>query len=590
MAPRIEDYGLIGDGETAALVSRDGSIDWLCWPRFDSDACFAALLGREENGRWWIGPTFEGWSATRRYRPDTLVLETEFARGGNAVRITDFMPLRNGPSTLIRMVTGLSGEVELGLDLALRFDYGLLPPWHQHLEDGFCAVVGPDRVVLRTTVPLALHRDRIAGVFTVSAGQTLTFALAYDRSDQPLPPPIDAARALAATDAWWRDWAKRFRTKTEWHEAVIRSLITLKALIHRPTGGLLAAPTTSLPEVIGGGLNWDYRYCWLRDATFTISALLNAGYHEEAIAWRDWMLRAVAGRPDKLRTMYRVDGARHINEWKVDWLTGYEDSRPVRVGNAAAAQEQLDVPGELIDAMHLIRQAGIPNTEHGVAVEKLLVERLEQTWKDGGHGLWESRGEPQRYVYSKAMVWAGLDRFLTGSVTEEHADPGLIARLTALRAEVHNEVCREGFDHSRGHFVQHYGSRQLDASLLLLAPIGFLPVSDDRLRGTIEAIARELTEDGFVLREPRSESPSEGAFLACTCWLADCRTMQGRNAEAKELLERVLAVRNDLGLVSEEFDLGARRLCGNFPQALTHLALVNTALGLSGPVLQRAGG
>jgi GH15 family glucan-1,4-alpha-glucosidase len=370
---------------------------------------------------------------------------------------------------------------------------------------------------------------------------------------------------------------------------VLRSLITLKALIHQSTGGLVAAPTTSLPEVIGGSSNWDYRYCWLRDATFTIIALLNAGYHDDAIAWRDWMLRAIAASPDRLRIMYRVDGSRHLPEWTVSWLPGFAGSRPVRIGNDAAAQEQIDVHGELIEAMHLFERAGISRPSHGLALERALVDRLETVWTDPGHGLWEARGEPKHYVYSKVMAWVGIDRFLKGSKPANPEDRDLFARLNALRQAMHQEICQKGYSTRRGHFVQHYGSEKLDASLLLLAPIGFLPIDDPRIRGTIEAVQRELTEDGLVHRKPPAESGGEGAFLPCSCWLADCLSMLGQDQQAAALLERVLEVRNDLGLLAEEYDLQRRQLCGNFPQALSHLALVNTALGLSGPVLVRAG-
>ncbi len=441
----IEDYALIGDGESAALISRDASVDWLCWPRFDSDACFAALLGTAAHGCWRIGPTTGGWQVSRRYRGETLVLETDFAQGRNVVRIIDFMPLRDRNPALVRIVTGLSGQVALRSEMALRFDYGQLPPWQEIQAEGLFGLVGPDLVVLRAPVPVQLHRDTAVSDVTVSAGQRLAFVLSYGPSNYAAPPALDAERTLTATEAWWQDWAGRFHRRTEQPDAVMRSLITLKALVYRPTGALLAAPTTSLPEAFGGSLNWDYRYCWLRDATFTMGALLNAGYQDEAIAWRDWMLRAIAGSPEKMRIMYRVDGGRHINEWDVDWLPGYAKSRPVRIGNAAAAQEQLDVPGELIDALHLMRRAGLKPHAHGLAVERALVERLEQTRDDRGHGLWESRGDGKHYVYSNAMVWAGIDRFLRGHATTEGADPALIARLSALRATIHAEICDKGF-------------------------------------------------------------------------------------------------------------------------------------------------
>lgn len=589
MSKPIEDYALVGDGKTTALIARDGSVDWLCWPRFDSEACFAALLGTQEHGRYLIAPAFEGWRTTRRYRPDTLVLETEFSRGANSARIIDFMPIGGRDSSLIRIVEGLSGQVPLRLDLSFRFDYGLVPPWIDARADAVVAIAGPHQAVFRPPVPVQCSDGAVSAEFTVSAGQTVPFVLTYGRSFKPAPATPDPARALAATERWWRDWAGNFNRETRWREAVVRSLITLKALVHHASGGLVGAATSSLPEVIGGKSNWDYRYCWLRDATFTVGALLNAGYHNEAVAWRDWMLRAFAGSADKLRIMYRVSGSRRLEEWSPEWLPGYEDSRPVRFGNSAAAQEQIDVHGELIEALHLLRKAEIARTEHDLKVEHALVERLETVWHDTGHGLWEDRGSQKDYVYPKVMAWVGIDRFLKGA-TRERAGDQMLARLSALRDTIHAQVCEKGYDSRHGHFVHHYGGKRLDGSLLLIPATGFLPIDDDRIRGTIAAIERDLMEDGFVLRKPRDESPHEGAFLPCTFWLADCYTMQGRQREAEVLLERALAIRNDLGLLSEEYDITRRRLCGNFPQALSHLALINTALGLSGPVLERAGG
>ncbi|HSU04288.1 MAG TPA: glycoside hydrolase family 15 protein, partial [Acetobacteraceae bacterium] len=441
----IEDYGLIGDGETAALVSRNGSIDWLCWPRFDSDACCAALLGNDQHGFWRIAPAFAGWRSTRRYRTDTLVLETEFTRGGNTVRLIDFMPMRKGPPTLLRIVEGLRGQVPLRLELMLRFDYGLITPWLEPRGDVVCAIVGPDQVAFRSPVPVQSAAGKLSADFTVSAGQRLGFALAWGPSKEPPPSPVDPDAALAPTEGYWREWVARFRVHTPWRDPVVRSLITLKALIHAPTGGLVAAPTTSLPEVIGGEANWDYRFCWLRDATFTVGALLNAGYHDEAVGWRDWMLRAIAGSPDRLRIMYRVDGGRHVPEWTVSWLPGYAGSRPVRVGNGAAGQEQIDVHGELIEAMHLLDRAGIPRPEHGLALERDLVLRLENVWTDPGHGLWENRGEPQHYVYSKVMAWVGIDRFVRGTDAQTDADREIVRRLAGLRQAIHKEICEKGY-------------------------------------------------------------------------------------------------------------------------------------------------
>lgn len=591
MSIRLEDYGMIGDGQTVALISRQGAIDWLCLPRFDSDACLATLLGNEEHGSWRIAPAAEGWSIARRYRQDTLVLETDFTRGPNVVRLLDFMPMRSGPPVLIRIVQGLGGQVDLRLDLRLRFDYGLISPWLQACPDGSVqGIVGPDIVTLRAPVPLQLSASHVGADFTISAGQTIAFTMAHSAPDQPFPAPIDPEKALIEVERFWRSWIGQFDRPTKWPEATRRSLITLKALVHQPSGGLVAAPTTSLPEAIGHSLNWDYRFCWLRDATFAVGALLNAGYRAEAIAWRDWMLRAIAGQPDKLRIMYRVDGGRHVWEHELPWLPGYAGSAPVRIGNSAADQEQIDVFGELIDALHLLRQAGVPGSEHSAKTESALLERLEQTWTQAGHGFWENRGRPQHYTYDKAMAWTGVDRFLRGAAREGWVEPDMIARLRELQRRIHDDVCVRGFDRARGHFVEHYGSRHLDANLLLLPAMGFLPVNDLRMSATIEAIARELMEGGLVLRKPRAEARHEGAFLACTCWLADVRAMQGRETEAAALLDRVLSISNDLGLLSEEYDTRRQRLCGNFPQALSHLAVVNTALGLSGPVLQRAGG
>jgi GH15 family glucan-1,4-alpha-glucosidase len=591
----IEDYALIGDGETAALVSRGGSMDWLCWPRFDSDACFAALLGTPEHGRWLIGPadtTAGGVTAVgRRYQPDTLVVETDLATPGGTVRLIDFMPIRDGSSAVVRIVAGLSGAVPMRMDLRLRFDYGALPPWNEAAEDGVVAKVGPDLVVLHAPVPVRVHAHAAEAEFTVAAGQRLAFVLRYGPSNEPPPGTLDAEAALAATQGFWRDWIGRFDDRrTRWPEAVRRSLITLKAMIHRPTSGLVAAPTTSLPEAPGGDKNWDYRYCWLRDSTFTLSALVNAGYHDEAERWRDWLLRAVAGSPAEMRIMYRVDGGRHLPEWSVRGLPGYRYASPVRIGNAASTQLQIDVWGEVLESLHIGERAGLPGSKQADQVQAKLVEHLESVWKDAGSGVWESRQEPRQYTYSKVMAWAGIDRFLKGRASVECGEE-MKYRLAALRAEIHGAVCREGWNEGLGAFTQYFGGQELDASVLLLPAAGFLPASEPRMASTIAAIGRELTQGGLVRRTAASGgSTPEGAFLACSCWMADCLNMQGRTDEAVAQLERVLAVRNDLGLLSEEYNVPGQHLAGNFPQALTHLAVVNTALGLSGPVLQRGGG
>ncbi len=589
MTNRVENYGLIGDGETAALVSRDGSIDWLCWPRFDSDACFAALLGKPEHGCWLIAPEPPAARVERRYQTDTLVLETDFETASGSVRLIDFMPMRSGASSLVRIVVGLRGTVPMRLSLALRFDYGAMPPWTEASADGFVARIGPDLVTLRSPVAVCAGHGATRATFDIAAGQRLAFVLSYGPSHQAPPPPIDAERALGDTQAYWRDWIGRFDKPCDWADAVRRSLITLKALVHRPTGGIVAAPTTSLPEKPGGSFNWDYRYSWLRNSTFTLGALLNAGYLEEARAWQDWLLRAVAGGPDRIRIMYRVDGARHLEEWTADWLPGFRSAVPVRIGNAAAAQRQVDVHGELLELFDLAERAGISGSAQGHHIAAAIAEHLETVWDLPGHGMWESRAEPRDYTYSRVMAWVGVDRFIRRAERSGSADPAMLRRMQTLRARIHADVCENGYDDGLGHFVQHYGSQTLDASLLLLPVVGFLPPDDPRIASTIAAIEQQLMQDGLVRRTRAEGSDPEGAFLACSFWLADCRLMQGRRDEARETLERVLAVRNDLGLLAEEYNVPGRHLAGNFPQALSHLGLITTALSLCGPVLSRGG-
>ncbi|MGI4795852.1 MAG: glycoside hydrolase family 15 protein [Janthinobacterium lividum] len=595
MSSPIEDYALIGDGETAALVSRSGSVDWLCWPRFDDDACFAALLGTPEHGCWMITPHDAVTATNRRYQDDTLVVETDFETRDGTVRLIDFMPARETCSSLVRIVVGLRGRVAMRSELRLRFDYGALPPWCEATDDGSVARVGPDMVVLRAPVPVKVHQRCQEASFTVAQGERLAFVLSYGPASQAVPGPVDAEQALNATQAYWREWIGRFdNSKTNWPAEVRRSLITLKAMIHRPSGGLVAAPTTSLPEAPGGDMNWDYRYCWLRDATFTLGALLNAGYHEEARDWRDWLLRAIAGSPGRMRIMYRVDGARHLAEWNVDTLPGYRYASPVRVGNAASTQHQIDVYGEVLDCLSLARAGGLGVSDQEKVAQTKIVEHLEKVWNTEGSGVWESRAEPRQYTYSKAMAWVGVDRvlrFLQSDEGHANADPAMVERLTALRRTIHDEVCREGWNEGLGTFTQHYGGQEIDASLLLLPLVGFLPADDPRMAATIETIRRELTEDGLVRRmKAKPGKVEEGAFLACSCWMADCLSLQGRHEEARVQFERVLTVANDLGLLSEEYNVPGKHLAGNFPQALTHLAVVNTALGLSGPVLHRGGG
>ncbi len=590
MASRLEDYAMIGDGRTAALVSRTGSIDWLCLPRFDSDACCAALLGTEQHGCWQIGPC-ETATARRQYQGDTLVLQTEFSTASGRARVTDLMAIGTAQPTLIRRVTGLDGTLRLRCMLAPRFDFGLLPPRFRQHDGALLAIVGPDMLVLRSSLPLKEIRPGVAEVtFDVAAGQELDFVLSYGASHTPPEAATDATQMLEHTLAYWREWAGQFHGDTPWRDAVMRSLLTLKGLIYHPTGGMVAAATASLPEMPGGSLNWDYRYSWLRDATFTLSALLNAGYHEEATCWRDWMLRAIATTPDNMRIMYRIDGSRRMEEWTVDWLPGYEGATPVRVGNSAAAQRQIDVVGELLDALHLIGRAGIDDSDDTIAAEAELIHHLEGTWQNKGHGLWESRGQPENFTYSTVMAWVGVDRFIRGSEARGSADPTLLQRLRALRSRIHREVMERCWNHARGHFVDRYGGERVDGSLLLLPLVNFLPATDPRMSATIDAVERDLSADGLVWRTPRGGDRAQGAFIACSLWLADCRSLQGRRSDAVALLERVLSLRNDVGLLSEEYHPGLRRLLGNFPQALSHLALVNTALGLSGPVLQRGGG
>ncbi len=595
MSRPIEDYALLADGRTAALVSRDGSVDWLCWPRFDSDACFAALLGTDENGTWRLAPADGSTGSTRRYQPDTMVLETEMDAAGGAVRITDFMPMGEAGSSLVRIVEGLRGRVAMRSDMRLRFDYGSLPPWSEPIEGGSVSWVGPDMVVLRSSVPLHVRQQVQEAEFTVAEGERVVFVLSYGRGPGELPPSVDAAAALSATQLFWRGWIGRFDDgRTQWPGFVRRSLITLKALICRESGGLVAAPTTSLPETPGGTMNWDYRYCWLRDSTFSLGALLNAGFTEEAQAWRDWLLRAIAGEPGRMRIMYRIDGARHLAEWSVDSLPGYRHSGPVRIGNAASTQHQIDVFGEVLDCLSLARKGGLPVSEQERTAQMRIVEHLAIVWDTPGSGIWESRAEPRQYTYSKAVAWAGVDRvlrFLQSDADRTDADDDAIKRLTALRQRIHDRVCREGWNEGLGAFTQYFGGQELDASLLLLPLIGFLPATDRRMAATIEAVRRELSEGGLVRRmKAELGKTAEGAFLACSCWMADCLALQGRHGEAREQFERVLAVANDLGLLAEEYNVPGRHLAGNFPQALTHLSLVNTALRLSGPVLQRGDG
>jgi GH15 family glucan-1,4-alpha-glucosidase len=587
MALRIEDYGLIGDLHTAALVGRDGSIDWLCLPRFDSPACFAALLGDEDAGFWRLAPAAGGMAARRRYRDDTLILESEWDTPDGSVRVTDTMPPRGEAADVVRVVEGLSGRVPMTMALRLRFDYGRIVPWVQHRGDQLAAMAGPDAAWLRTPVELEGRDLTTYAEFTVSAGERVPFVLTYRPSHEPRPRAIDPHAALADTEAFWADWMSRLRYDGDWPEAVRRSLLTVKALTYAPTGGIAAAATTSLPEQLGGPRNWDYRFCWLRDATFALQALLGTGFVAEAKAWREWLLRAVAGDPADLQIMYGLDGTRRLPEFQLDWLAGYEGSAPVRVGNAASGQFQLDVWGEVLDSLHLARVAGIESEESAWDLQRALLDFLEGHWDTPDNSLWEVRGPRRDFVHSKVMAWAGVDRGVRA--VEDFGLEGPVDRWRALRSQIHAEVCAKGFDGDRGTFTQFYGSSGLDAALLLIPQTGFLPWGDERVVGTVEAVRRELYRDGFVLRyDPSADGGvdglpgAEGAFLACTFWFADALHGIGRSGQARQVFERLLDLRNDLGLLSEEYDTGARRQIGNTPQAYSHVGLVNTARHLSG--------
>jgi GH15 family glucan-1,4-alpha-glucosidase len=593
MPALIEDYAIIGDCHTAALVARGGSIDWLCFPRFDSGACFAALLGSDNHGRWLIAPAGDVRSIRRRYRDATLVLETDYETADGAVTVIDCMPPRSRVTDVVRLVVGQRGQVRMRMQLIMRFDYGSIIPWVRRTETGIRAVAGPDTLVLSSPVELRNEDFRTEAEFTVSQGERLPFVLLWHPSHEPAPPPVDAEEVVAHTERWWRDWSGRCTYEGPWREAVVRSLITLKALTYAPTGGIVAAPTTSLPERLGGVRNWDYRYCWLRDATFTLYALMLGGYIDEACAWREWLLRAVAGNPSELNIMYGLAGERRLTELELRWLPGYEASAPVRIGNAACEQFQLDVYGEVMDAMHLARRAGLAPDENAWRVERALTDYLESAWSKPDNGIWEMRGPQRHFTHSKVMAWVAFDRMV--KAVERFALGGPVERWRSVRAAIHAEVCREGFDRERNTFVQYYGGKELDASLLMIPLVGFLSPADPRVKGTIEAIERDLMADGFVLRYRTRRDidglpPGEAAFLACSFWLADNLALTERQNEARALFERLLGLCNDVGLLSEGYDPADRRMLGNFPQALSHLALVNTACNLArerGPAADR---
>jgi GH15 family glucan-1,4-alpha-glucosidase len=584
MAARIEDYALIGDCETAALVDNRGTIDWLCWPDFSSEACFAALLGNKENGFWSICPADGDWTTTRRYRDHTLILETTFRHSAGVVKIIDFMPIRERFSDVVRIIEGVEGSVPMQMDLRLRFDYGRTVPWVTRISDGVRAVAGPNLAILHASVPVRGENLTTVADFTVTPGTRVWFTLTYGASHQSDPDPIDFEQALKDTENFWIPWAGKLKYEGQHRDIVERSLITLKALTFRPTGGIVAAATTSLPESIGGERNWDYRYCWLRDTTFTLLALANGGYDKEAAAWQDWLLRALAGSPDQVQIMYGLRGERQLVEWEIDWLAGYENSKPVRIGNAAAGQLQLDIYGEMLDCFFHARESMNIHGKSDFRVLALLLRHLEGIWQNPDEGIWETRGDPQQFTYSKMMAWVAFDRAV--KIADQLGFRNPIPRWSRLRDIIHAEVCEKGFNPKRNSFVQAYGSDQLDAALLLMPQVGFLPGSDPRVKSTVEAIERELMSDGLILRYNTARvndglPPGEGVFLACSFWMVSSLIAIGREHHARVLFDRLIHLCNDVGLLSEEYDPQRKRLVGNFPQAFSHIALVNAAFDLA---------
>jgi GH15 family glucan-1,4-alpha-glucosidase len=586
----IEQYALIGDCHTAALVGSDGSIDWLCFPRFDSGACFAALLGGPEHGRWQIAPAGKIRTVKRRYRDATLVLETELETQEGCVRLIDFMPASETRWDVVRIVEGVRGSVEMRLELVVRFDYGSIIPWVRRKDgddDLLLITAGPDTLELRGSIPVEGEEMKTVASFTVKAGERQWFSLNYRYSHLETLPQVDAFEELEQTEALWHKWSGRCTAKGRWRDAMVRSLVTLKALQYKPSGGIIAAPTTALPEQPGGVRNWDYRYCWIRDATFTLNALLLSGYVKEATEWREWLLRAAAGSPADLQILYGVTGSRRLDEWEVPWLPGYENSAPVRIGNAASKQFQLDVYGEVMDTLHLARISGLDPEPEAWKLQVKLLEFLEEHWQLPDDGIWEVRGPQRHFTHSKVMAWVAFDRVIKDAERDELEAP--LERWRSVRDRIHAEVCEKGFDRKRNAFIQAYGSDHLDASLLLIPQVGFLPPDDPRVLGTIAAIERELIVEGLVLRYSTETGvdalpAGEVAFLPCSFWLADCYALTGRRREAEALLERLVALRNDVGLLAEEYDPRTKRMLGNFPQALTHMALVNTARLLSIPI------
>jgi GH15 family glucan-1,4-alpha-glucosidase len=586
-ARRIEDYALIGDCETAALVGRDGAIDWLCWPRFDSEACFAALLGDDPHGTWRIAPCAPGATVRRQYRPGTLVLETVFESADGAVRLLDFMPRRQAPdeSKLVRVVEGVRGRVRLHTALMLRFDYGRRVPWISKLADGRVrGVAGPHAIVIETPVPLAGDGSALTAEFEVAAGERVPFVLDYEPSHLPPPDPTDAHAALRDTESWWQEWSGRGRYAGDWQAAVSRSLVTIKALTYRPTGGIVAAPTTSLPEWPGGERNWDYRYCWLRDATFTLRSLINAGYRSEAEAWCNWLLRAVAGCPAQVQPLYGLSGETRCTEEEIGWLPGHLGSRPVRIGNQAHAQLQVDVYGSIMDALHEATAIGLDLHAATDDMQVALLAQLERVWSEPDEGIWEIRDQPRHFVHSKLMAWLAFDRAVASA--RQFGLAGPVERWVSHRDRIRAEILDRGFDRRRGTFVQAYDAEPLDAALLQLPLLGFLPATDPRVLGTTAAIERELMRDGLLLRYDPSAAPDglegeEGAFLACSFWLVDNYCLQGRPDDARRLFESLLSLCNDVGLLAEQYDPKTRAALGNFPQAFSHFALVDTAFNLA---------
>jgi GH15 family glucan-1,4-alpha-glucosidase len=593
MPSRIEDYALIGDCQTAALVARDGSIDWLCFPRFDSGACFAALLGTPDHGRWQIAPAAPVRRISRRYWPGTLVLETEYETDEGTVAIIDWMPPRHQAPDVMRMVVGKSGAVPMRMDLVIRFDYGWVVPWVRRTADGIRAIAGPDTLYLHTPIPTHGEDFHTVAEFTVGAGQRVPFTLTWTPTYTPEPRVLDPEHELEATAAWWREWSGRSTYRGEWADEVQRSLITLKALTYAPTGGLVAAATTSLPEQLGGVRNWDYRYCWLRDSTFTLYALMAGGYVDEARAWGNWLVNAAAGEPVKLQIMYGLAGERRLTELELGWLPGYEGSAPVRVGNAAYDQHQLDIYGELMDALHYARRVGIEGSNESWRVQRAVTRVLEERWQAPDEGIWEIRGPARHFTHSKVMAWVALDRAV--KAVERYGLPGELEKWRALRDTIRAEVLARGFDPQLNSFVQTYGSSEVDASLLMLPLVGFIPASDPRMVGTVAAIQERLVHDGLVERYVTASGvdglpPGEGTFLICSFWLADNLALQGRTAEARELFLRLIGLCNDVGLLAEEYDPRVGRQLGNFPQAFSHVGLINTALNLTraaGPAQDR---